>query len=143
GGKRRIRPADVKARSRANTARRGGSADSSWTVLLVLALLWLKTIRHDDPSDHTRARRHCPLDSPDDPQSRRQPAGLGRGKNPLGLQEYLVVHGRARITEGGAPILLQRLAHLYFGPDAVFPPASLRDQPGYITRITPERFGGI
>src|SRR5215510_11492675 len=35
---------------------------------------------------------------------------LGRGKNAQGLQEYLVVHGRARITEGGAPVLLQRLA---------------------------------
>jgi len=68
---------------------------------------------------------------------------LGLGKNPLGLQEYLVVHGKARITEGGAPILLQRLAHLYFGPDAVFPPEPLRNEPGYVTRITPERFGGI
>jgi PPOX class probable F420-dependent enzyme len=68
---------------------------------------------------------------------------LGHGKNPLGLREYLVVHGKARITEGGAPTLLQRLAHLYLGPDVVFPPEALRDQPGWITRITPERFGGI
>ena len=68
---------------------------------------------------------------------------LGRGRNALGLQEYLVVHGEARITEGGAPALLQRLAHLYLGPQAVFPPETLRDQPGWITRIKPERFGGI
>ena len=68
---------------------------------------------------------------------------LGRGKNVLGLQKYLVVHGEARITEGGAPALLQRLAHLYLGPQAVFPPETLRDQPGWITRIKPERFGGI
>jgi PPOX class probable F420-dependent enzyme len=68
---------------------------------------------------------------------------LGRGKNALGLQEYLVVHGKARITEGGAPALLQRLAQLYLGPQAVFPPETLRDQPGWITRIKPERFGGI
>jgi hypothetical protein len=48
-----------------------------------------------------------------------------------------------RITEGGAPALLQRLARLYLGPDAVFPPETLRNQPGWITWIKPERFGGI
>src|SRR5271157_5389734 len=32
------------------------------------------------------------------------------GHDPNGLAEYLVVHGRARITEGGAPELLQKLA---------------------------------
>jgi PPOX class probable F420-dependent enzyme len=59
-----------------------------------------------------------------------------------GLAEYLVVHGTARITEGGAPELLQRLAHVYLGPDVTFPPM---DNPpaGYITRITPERVGGV
>src|SRR3954471_24973420 len=31
--------------------------------------------------------------------------------NPMGLQHYLVVHGTGRITEGGGPELLQRLAH--------------------------------
>src|SRR5215510_13579336 len=35
---------------------------------------------------------------------------LGTGKNPMGLQEYLVVHGKARITEGGAGTLLEKLA---------------------------------
>lgn len=68
---------------------------------------------------------------------------LGRGTNPMGLREYLVVYGAARITEGGAAALLQRLAHIYLGPDVVFPPASSRDQPGYITRIRPERFAGV
>ena len=29
--------------------------------------------------------------------------------NPIGLREYLVVHGRGRVEEGGAPELLQRL----------------------------------
>src|SRR5882724_1848054 len=47
---------------------------------------------------------------------------LGRGKNPMGLQEYLVVYGRARVTEGGAANLLQRLAHIYLGPNVEFPP---------------------
>src|SRR5437763_11615148 len=31
-------------------------------------------------------------------------------RNELGLNEYLVVHGRAYVTEGGAPELLQQLA---------------------------------
>lgn len=62
--------------------------------------------------------------------------------NELGLQEYLVVHGRARIQEGGAPELLQRLAHTYIGPDAVFPPMP-DPPPGFVTRITVERLGGV
>jgi PPOX class probable F420-dependent enzyme len=68
---------------------------------------------------------------------------LARGKNPIGLQEYLVVYGKARITEGGAPVLLQQLAHIYLGPNVEFPPATDRDKPGYITRIIPERFTGV
>jgi PPOX class probable F420-dependent enzyme len=62
--------------------------------------------------------------------------------NELGLREYLVVHGRARIQEGGAPELLQRLAHTYIGPDVTFPPMP-DPPPGFVMRITPERFGGV
>jgi PPOX class probable F420-dependent enzyme len=61
--------------------------------------------------------------------------------NEIGLAEYLVVHGRARIQEGGAPELLQRLAYTYIGPDVVFPPVS-EPPPGFVTRITVERLGG-
>lgn len=68
---------------------------------------------------------------------------LGRGKNPMGLQEYLVVYGTARVTEGGAADLLQRLAHVYLGPGVVFPPEPYRSRSGYLTRITPERFAGV
>ena len=60
-----------------------------------------------------------------------------------GMREYVVVYGNARITEGGAVPLLQRLAPLYLGPKADFPPSSMRKIPGYITRIAPERFSGI
>jgi len=67
---------------------------------------------------------------------------LGHGKNALGLQEYLVVYGQARITEGGGAALLQRLAYTYIGPEVVFPPEPIRSQPGYITRIAPQRFTG-
>lgn len=68
---------------------------------------------------------------------------LGDKNNALGLREYLVVYGDARITEGGAVKLLQHLAPLYLGPTADFPPPSMCNIPGYITRITPTRFSGI
>ena len=35
------------------------------------------------------------------------------GSNQIGMAHHLVVHGTARIVEGGAPELLQRLAHVY------------------------------
>jgi PPOX class probable F420-dependent enzyme len=60
----------------------------------------------------------------------------------LGLLNYLVVHGVARITEGGGPELLQRLAHVYLGPDVKFPPMD-DPPPGVVVRIAPERFGGV
>jgi len=62
--------------------------------------------------------------------------------NPHGLTEYLVVYGRARVTEGGAPELLQQLAYTYIGPGVKFPPMP-NPPPGFVTRITAERFGGI
>lgn len=59
-----------------------------------------------------------------------------------GLVEYLVIYGSARISEGGAPELLQRLAHTYLGPDVEFPPPAAA-QPGYITHITVDRITGV
>lgn len=62
--------------------------------------------------------------------------------NPMGLNEYLVVYGRGRVTEGGAPELLQKLAHTYLGPDVKFPPMP-DPPPGYVTRISVERVAGV
>jgi PPOX class probable F420-dependent enzyme len=62
--------------------------------------------------------------------------------SPFGLAEYLVVYGRARITEGGAPELLQKLAHRYLGPDVKFPPMD-DPPPGFVTHITVERIAGV
>jgi PPOX class probable F420-dependent enzyme len=63
-------------------------------------------------------------------------------RNDWGLLEYLVVYGTARVTEGGAAEMLQRLARTYLGPDVVFP--NMPDPPrGFVTRITPERLGGV
>jgi PPOX class probable F420-dependent enzyme len=64
-----------------------------------------------------------------------------RRTSEMGLREYLVVHGKARIQEGGAPELLQRLARTYIGPDVTFPPMP-DPPPGFVTRITVERLGG-
>jgi PPOX class probable F420-dependent enzyme len=62
--------------------------------------------------------------------------------NAMGLRHYLVVHGTARVTEGGAPELLQELARTYLGPDVKFPPMP-DPPPGYVIRLTPERIGGV
>jgi hypothetical protein len=63
--------------------------------------------------------------------------------NAQSLREYLVVYGDARVTEGGAFDLLQRLSRLYLGSNADYPPAAMRNIPGWITRITPTRFAGV
>lgn len=67
---------------------------------------------------------------------------VAEGANQIGLENYLVVYGTARVTEGGAAELLQRLAHRYLGPNVHFPPMD-NPPPGYITHITPERFAGV
>lgn len=59
-----------------------------------------------------------------------------------GLDEYLVVHGTARLVDGGAPELLQRLARVYLGPDAKYPPME-DPPPGTVCRITVDRVGGV
>ena len=61
---------------------------------------------------------------------------------PPGLKQYLVVHGRARLQEGGAPELLQRLAHVYLGPEVTFPPMA-NPPAGHVIRITVDRIGGV
>jgi PPOX class probable F420-dependent enzyme len=66
----------------------------------------------------------------------------GTAMNPIGLREYLVVHGTARIVEGGGPELLQRLALTYIGPDTKFPPMD-DPPPGVVVHVTPERLGGV
>jgi PPOX class probable F420-dependent enzyme len=66
----------------------------------------------------------------------------GHGLNAMGLREYLVVHGTARIVEGGGPELLQRLARTYLGPDVKFPPMD-DPPPGVVVHIAAERFGGV
>ncbi len=54
------------------------------------------------------------------------------------MRDYLVVHGRATIEEGGAPELLQELAQVYVGPGTKFPPMD-DPPPGHRLRITVDR----
>jgi PPOX class probable F420-dependent enzyme len=61
---------------------------------------------------------------------------------PNGLQQHLIAHCTARITEGGAAGLLQQLAHVYLGPDVKFPPID-DPPPGFILRFTVDRIGGV
>ena len=58
-----------------------------------------------------------------------------------GLWPYVVIEGRARITEGGALDVMDRLAEAYIGPGHVFP---LRDAPaGVVVHIEIERIYGV
>ena len=61
---------------------------------------------------------------------------------PYGLHEYLVIYGTARVTDGGGPEVLQRLAHTYLGPDVTFPPMP-NPPPGFVTRVTVDLLGGV
>jgi PPOX class probable F420-dependent enzyme len=61
---------------------------------------------------------------------------------PYGLHEYLVIYGTARVTDGGGPEVLQRLAHTYLGPDVTFPPMP-DPPPGFVTRVTVDSIGGV
>ena len=68
----------------------------------------------------------------------------GTRANDMGLHEYMVVYGTARITEGGAAEVLQRLAHTYLGPDVTFPPGGPHpDDAGFVTRIAVDRIAGV
>ena len=63
-------------------------------------------------------------------------------RNEMGLTEYLVITGTARITEGGAVDVLRRLAKTYIGPDAQYRPGEDLP-PGYVTHITVDKIGGV
>jgi PPOX class probable F420-dependent enzyme len=54
---------------------------------------------------------------------------------------YLSIKGTARIEEGGAPELLGEIATSLLGPGTGFPPPG--SPPGYLTRITIEKVGGV
>jgi PPOX class probable F420-dependent enzyme len=66
---------------------------------------------------------------------------LETGGKSRGMENYLVISGRARVTEGGAPELLRRLAQVYRGRGTQYPPEG--SPAGYITHIEVESVYGI
>lgn len=65
-----------------------------------------------------------------------------RELNDIGMRHHLVIYGTARITEGGGPELLNRLAQTYVGPGTVFPPFP-DPPPGFVTHISIDRVSGV
>jgi PPOX class probable F420-dependent enzyme len=58
-----------------------------------------------------------------------------------GLHPYLVIRGRAGVTEGGALAVMDRLAEAYLGPGRRYP---MRDvPPGAVIRVTVEKLYGM
>ena len=62
-------------------------------------------------------------------------------KNQVGINEYAVLYGEARVEEDGAPALGRQLAEIYMGPDSGFPADDA--PPGYITRTKVNRIAGV
>jgi PPOX class probable F420-dependent enzyme len=62
--------------------------------------------------------------------------------NEMGMKEYLVLQGTATVSHGGAPELLQQLAHVYVGPDVKFPPMD-DPPPGSVVRISIDKVTGV
>lgn len=57
------------------------------------------------------------------------------------LENYLVLSGHVRITAGGAPELLRKLARVYLGTDEAFPPPDA--PPGHVMHLQVEHIGGV
>jgi PPOX class probable F420-dependent enzyme len=105
-----------------------------------VACVWVAVDGDDLLSGHLNPQQHKLRNVRRDP--RVALSFEGTNIHPPGLREYLVVHGRATIEEGGAPELLQELAHTYLGPDVRFPPMD-DPPPGVRMRVTVERIGGV
>lgn len=63
------------------------------------------------------------------------------GRKAYDLDNYLVLGGTARVTEGGAAQLLHDLAQIYIGPGTRFPPMS-DPPPGFVIRISVAKVAG-
>jgi PPOX class probable F420-dependent enzyme len=58
-----------------------------------------------------------------------------------GLHPYLVIRGRATVTEGGALAVMDRLAEAYLGPGQKYPQRDV--PPGVVIRVTVEKIYGM
>lgn len=57
------------------------------------------------------------------------------------MTPYVVLHGHARVTDGGGRELLARLADVYLGPDNGFVDPTMPD--GFVIRTTVDRITGM
>jgi PPOX class probable F420-dependent enzyme len=62
--------------------------------------------------------------------------------NSVGMREYLVLQGTARVVPGGGAELLQQLARVHVGPEARFPPMD-DPPPGSVVRISVDKITGV
>lgn len=58
-----------------------------------------------------------------------------------GLHPYVVIRGKAHITEGGALEVMDMLAEHYLGPGAPYPMREV--PPGVVTHVTVEEISGM
>lgn len=63
------------------------------------------------------------------------------GHDEVGLTHNIVIYGRGRLTAGGAPELVGRLAPRYLRPGVRFPRGDNPPQ-GWVMRVAPERWYG-
>ncbi len=92
----------------------------------------------------SRKLAHCATVSPDGtPQVSVIWVGLdGDTREANGMQHSLLIHGTARVTEGGAAQLLFDLGKVYVGPGAEFRPSTDPDA-GFIVHLSVDKLGGI
>ena len=105
-----------------------------------VSCIWVGLDRDEIVSGHLRADQRKLQNVARDPRVALSIEGTEI--HPPGLKEYLVVHGRARLVEGGAAELLQLLAYLYLGPNVKFPPMD-DPPPGHVMHISVDRIGGV
>lgn len=100
--------------------------------------IWVGVEEDEIVSGHLNSKQRKLANIRRDP---RVALSIGTGRpGPTGMEPYLVIHGRAHVTEGGGADLLRRLATVYLGPEVDFVPANAPD--GFVTRISVERIGG-
>ncbi len=105
-----------------------------------VSCIWVGLDRDEIVSGHLRADQRKLQNVARDPRVALSIEGTEI--HPPGLKEYLVVHGRARLVEGGAAELLQLLAYIYLGPNVKFPPMD-DPPPGHVMHISVDRIGGV
>ncbi len=100
--------------------------------------IWVGVEDNEIVSAHLSSKQRKLVNIRRDP---RVALSIGTGRpGPTGMEPYLVIHGRARVTEGGGADLLRQLAAVYLGPEVDFVPAKAPD--GFVIRISVERIGG-